>query len=165
MFRRPAPDPAASVRIKPPPGQKAIREQRSRSLRLRPQDQTVLRPAARPLRGPSLITPELQRLRDAVAEDDPDHGWDELRAVTDQVDSPQQRARLADAILRLRAQRRLTRTQAAYAIYHIDTRSQHLLAASVTHAVAVAVGASRTPRRPQNRRLTRHSSSGSSGSR
>lgn len=65
--------------------------------------------------------------------------------MTDQVDSPQQRARLADAILRLHAQHRLTPTQAAYAIYHLNTRSQHLLAASVTHAMAVAVGASRTP--------------------
>ncbi len=31
------------------------------------------------------------------------------------------------------------------AAYHLNTRSQHLLAASVTHAMAVAVGASRTP--------------------
>ncbi len=51
----------------------------------------------------------------------PNHGWDERRAVTDQVDSPQQRARLADAILRVRAQHRLTPTQAAYAIYHLNT--------------------------------------------
>ena len=94
---------------------------------------------------PELITPELQRLRDAVADDDSDRGWDELRAVTEQIDTPQQRAHLADAILGLRAQRSLTRTQAAYAIYHLNTRSQHLLAASVTHTIAVAVGASRTP--------------------
>jgi hypothetical protein len=94
---------------------------------------------------PELITPELQRLHDAVADDDPDRGWDELRAVTEQIDTPQQRARLADAILQLRDQRRLTRTQAAYAIYHLSTRSQHLLAASVTHTTAVTVGASRTP--------------------
>ena len=94
---------------------------------------------------PELITPELQRLRDAVADDDPDRGWDELRAVTEQIDTPHQRAHLADAILRLRTQRSLTRTQAAYAIYHLNTRSQHLLAASITHTIAVAVGASRTP--------------------
>ena len=94
---------------------------------------------------PELITPELQRLRDAVTDDDPDRGWDELRTVTEQIDTPQQRARLADAILQLRAQHRLTRAQAAYAIYHLSTRSQHLLAASVTHTIAVAVGASRTP--------------------
>jgi SEC-C motif len=94
---------------------------------------------------PELITPELQRLRDAVADDDPDRGWDELRAVTEQIDTPQQRATLADAILQLHNQRRLTRTQAAYAIYHLSTRSQHLLAASVTDTIAVAVGATRTP--------------------
>lgn len=87
----------------------------------------------------------MQRLRDAAAEDDPDRGWDELRAVTDQIDTPRERARLADAIVRLRDQRRLTRTQAAYAIYHPDTRSQYLLSAGVTHTVAVSVGASRTP--------------------
>ena len=62
---------------------------------------------------PELITPELQRLRDAVTDDDPDRGWDELRAVTEQIDTPHQRARLADAILHLRARHRLTRTQAA----------------------------------------------------
>jgi hypothetical protein len=94
---------------------------------------------------PELITPELQRLRDAVTDDDPDRGWDELRTVTEQIDTPQRRARLADAILHLRDQRRLTRTQAAHAIYHLSTQSQHLLAASVTHTIAVAVGASRTP--------------------
>lgn len=94
---------------------------------------------------PELITPELQLLRDAITDDDPDRGWDELRAVTEQIDTPQQRARLADAILRLRSQNQLTRTQAAYAIYHLNTQSQHLLAASVTHTVAVAVGATRTP--------------------
>ena len=56
---------------------------------------------------PELITPEQQRLRDAIADDDPDRGWDELRAVTEQIDTPQQRAHLADAILRLRDQHRL----------------------------------------------------------
>ena len=94
---------------------------------------------------PELITPELQRLRDAIADDDPDRGWDELRAVTDQIDTPQQRARLANAILQLHGRRRLTRSQAAYAIYHLNTKSQHLLAASLTHTIAVAAGASRTP--------------------
>jgi SEC-C motif len=94
---------------------------------------------------PALITPELQRLQSAVADDDPDRGSEELRTVTEQIDTPQQRAHLADAILRLREQHRLTRTQAAYAIYHLNTRSQHLLAASLTHTVAVTAGANRTP--------------------
>jgi hypothetical protein len=97
------------------------------------------------VRLPELITPEQHRLRNVVADDDPDQGWDELRTLTEQIDTPQQRARLADAILRLRDQHRLTRTQAAYAIYHLNTRSQHLLASSLTHTIAVTVGASRTP--------------------
>jgi len=65
--------------------------------------------------------------------------------VTDQIDTPQQRARLADAIVLLRDEHRLTRAQAAYAIYHLSTPSQHLLAASLIHAIAVSVGASPTP--------------------
>src|SRR5512135_1008700 len=94
---------------------------------------------------PQPLSPELQRLRSAVADDDPDRGWDELRAVTNQIDTPQQRATLADAIITLRDQQKIRRTQAAYAIYHLNTHSQHLLAASLTHAIAVTVGASRTP--------------------
>jgi hypothetical protein len=94
---------------------------------------------------PQLISPELQRLRQAIAADDADTSWEELRIVTNQVDTPQQRARLADAVLALRERRQLTRTQAAYAVYHLNTRSQHLLAASVTHTTAVSVGVSRTP--------------------
>jgi hypothetical protein len=94
---------------------------------------------------PQLITPELQRLRDAIAEDEPDHGWDELTTVTEQIDTPQQRARLADALLRLRDQQHVRPTQAAYAIYDLSTRSQRLLAASLIHTISVQVGASRTP--------------------
>lgn len=94
---------------------------------------------------PELISPERQRLRDAIADDDPDSGWEELKIVTDHIDTPQQRARLADALLRLHDQDRLPSSLTAYAIYHLSTRSQHLLAVSVTHTIAVSVGASRTP--------------------
>ncbi len=94
---------------------------------------------------PQLITPELQRPRDAIADDEPDHGWDELTLVTEQIDTPQQRARLAAALLRLRDQQRVRPTQAAYAIYDLSTPSQRLLAASLIHTISVEVGASRTP--------------------
>jgi SEC-C motif len=94
---------------------------------------------------PQLITPELQHLRDAIADDEPDHGWDELTIVTEQIDTPQQRARLADALLRLRDQQRVRPTHAAYAIYDLSTPSQRLLAASLIHTISVEVGASRTP--------------------
>jgi hypothetical protein len=94
---------------------------------------------------PKLIGPDLQRLRESVEHDDPDWGWDALTAVHKQIDTPQQRARLADAIVQLRDQRRINRRQAAYALLDLDSRSTRFIAASLLEAVAVSVGASRTP--------------------
>jgi len=94
---------------------------------------------------PKLIGPDLQRLREAIEHDDPDWGWDALTAVAEQIDTPQQRARLADAIVHLRERRRINRRQAAYALLDLSTRSTRLIGASLLEAVAVSVGASRTP--------------------
>ena len=94
---------------------------------------------------PKLIGPDLERLREAIQHHDPDWGWDALTNVHKQIDTPQQRARLADAIVRLRDQRRITRRQAAYALLDLHTPSTRLVAASLLEAVAVSVGASRTP--------------------
>lgn len=94
---------------------------------------------------PKLIGPDLQRLREAIEHDDPDWGWDALTAVHQQIDTPQQRARLADAIVQLRDQHRINRRQAAYALLDLDSRSTRFIAASLLEAVAVSVGVSRTP--------------------
>jgi SEC-C motif len=94
---------------------------------------------------PKLIGPDLERLREAIQHDDPDWGWDALTAVHQQIDTPQQRARLADAIVRLRDQHRIGRRQAAYALLDLHTKSTRLVAASLLEAVAVQVGTHRTP--------------------
>jgi hypothetical protein len=94
---------------------------------------------------PKLIGPDLQRLHEAIEHDDPDWGWDALTAVAKQIDTPQQRARLADAIVGLRAERRINRRQAAYALLDLDSRSTRFIGASLLEAVAVSVGVSRTP--------------------
>jgi SEC-C motif len=94
---------------------------------------------------PELITPEERELRDAIIDDDPDRCWDELQAVTSRIDTPQERVRLAESILRLRDQQRVRRSQAAFAIWHLNSPSQHLLTASVIHSLSVAVGATSTP--------------------
>jgi hypothetical protein len=94
---------------------------------------------------PKLIGPDLERLREAIEHDDPDWGWDALTAVHKQIDTPQQRARLADAIVRLRDQRRISRRQAAYALLDLHTKSTRLIAASLLEAVAVQIGAHGTP--------------------
>jgi len=94
---------------------------------------------------PELIDPDLQRLRESIADDDPDWGWDALTAVATQIDTPQQRAKLADALLHLRDQHRIARRQAAYAIYDLNSHSTRFIAASLLEAVAVSVGVNRTP--------------------
>jgi hypothetical protein len=94
---------------------------------------------------PKLIGPDLQRLRESIEHDDPDWGWDALTAVHRQIDTPQQRARLADAIVRLHDQRRINRRQAAYALLDLHSRSTRLIAASLLEAVAVSIGVNRTP--------------------
>ena len=48
---------------------------------------------------PRLIGPDLERLREAIEHDDPEWGRDALTAVHRQIDTPQQRAQLADAEL------------------------------------------------------------------
>jgi hypothetical protein len=94
---------------------------------------------------PQLIGPDLQRLREAIEDDDPDWGWDALTTVAQQIDTPQQRARLADALVHLRDQHRINRRQAAYALLDLDSPSTRFIAASLLEAVALSVGVSRTP--------------------
>lgn len=94
---------------------------------------------------PKLITPDLQRLQEAIADDDPDWGWDALTAVATQIDTPRQRARLVDALVTLRNHQRIDREQAAAAIIDLDSRSTRFIAASLLDAVALSVGATHTP--------------------
>jgi hypothetical protein len=94
---------------------------------------------------PTLIGPDLQRLRESVQTDDPDWGWDALTTVAHQIDTPQQRARLADAIAALRDQNRIGRRHAAYALLDLNSNSTRLIGASLLEAVAVSIGAHHTP--------------------
>lgn len=117
----------------------ALHHLRERLLDLPTADLSLLVPL------PKLIGPDLQRLRESVADDDPDRGWDALTAVAAQIDTPQQRARLADALVQLRDQHRINRQQAAAAILDLDSQSTRFIGASLLEAVAISVGASRTP--------------------
>jgi SEC-C motif len=94
---------------------------------------------------PTLISPDLERLREAIGRDDADWGWDALTNVHKRIDTPQQRARLADAIVGLRDQGRIGHRQAAYALLDLHTPSTRLIAASLLEAVAVSIGVNRTP--------------------
>lgn len=94
---------------------------------------------------PRLIGPDLERLCEAIERDDPKWGRDALTAVHKQIDNPQQRARLADAVIRLRDQNRIGRPQAAFALLNLHSRSNRFIAASLLEAVAVHTGVKRTP--------------------
>lgn len=94
---------------------------------------------------PKLIGPDLERLCEAIEHDDPAWGWDALTNVHKQIDTPQQRARLADAVIRLRDQHRIGRRQAAFAVLNLHSKSNRFIAACLLEAVAVHTGVKRTP--------------------
>jgi SEC-C motif len=94
---------------------------------------------------PRLIGPDLERLCEAIEHDDPEWGWDALTNVHRQIDTPQQRARLADAVIRLRDQQRIGRRQAAFALLNLHSKSNRFIAACLLEAVAVHTGVKRTP--------------------
>lgn len=94
---------------------------------------------------PKLIGPDLQHLLDSVGADDP--GWDTeaLIRVAADIDTFQQRARLADALVRLRDQARITRFQAAVAILDLGSSSTRFVDSSLIEAIALTAGAIPTP--------------------
>jgi hypothetical protein len=94
---------------------------------------------------PKLIGPDLQHLLDSVADDDPDWDTEALIRVAVESDTFQQRARLADALVRLRDQARITRFQAAVAILELDSSSTRFVDSSLIEAIALAAGAVPTP--------------------
>ena len=94
---------------------------------------------------PQLLTPDLQRLFDAVKADDPDAGAEVTPRVLDQLDTPVERARLARTIINLRDTKRIDSLLAAAAIIDLDSRSRTLLHASLVHAAFINTGRLRTP--------------------
>jgi len=97
------------------------------------------------LRLPRLLSPELDRLRSAIADD----GVEEIReALPDalvQVDNPLVRADLARAVLALREAGRVTEEVAAAALVDLDSDADALVREALVAALAVDCGAARTP--------------------
>jgi hypothetical protein len=94
---------------------------------------------------PQLLTPDLQRLFDAVRSDNADAGDDVIPPILDQLDTPVERARLARAIINLRDAKRVDSLLAAAAMIDLDSRSRILLNASLVHTAFIHTGRLRTP--------------------
>jgi hypothetical protein len=92
---------------------------------------------------PKLFPPELDRLCEAVEEDDPDP--DLLDEAARRIDGPTERARLARALLAKAEQRVIDRELAAAALVDLASDSRTYLRYALLEAVAVRVGAAATP--------------------
>jgi hypothetical protein len=92
---------------------------------------------------PKLHSPTLNRLCDAVADDDPDPEL--LEAVVEAIDTPTERARLARAAIARAEARVIDERLANAALLDLGSGSRRLLRAGLLEAVAVRVGVARTP--------------------
>src|SRR4030095_14231981 len=97
------------------------------------------------LRLPGLLSPALERLRAAVADDDPEEVAAAVPAVLPEVDTPIVRAGLVRAVLALRDAGRVSDEVAAAVAVEQASRSTELLKASLLAAVAVGVGGAPPP--------------------
>ena len=92
---------------------------------------------------PKFFSPQMSRLGEAVADDDPDPRL--LDAVAGEIDTPFERARLARALIAKAAAGAIDRQLAAAALLDLATDSRMFLRTALLEAVAVKVGAASTP--------------------
>jgi hypothetical protein len=92
---------------------------------------------------PKLLCPELSRLAEAVAQEDPDPWL--LEAATEKIDTALERERLARAVITKGDGAAIDRQLAAAALLDLASGSRIFLRAALLEAIAVKVGAARTP--------------------
>lgn len=94
---------------------------------------------------PRLLSPELEALRSAIDHDDGEELDAALPAAVAQLDGPVRRVQLAQAVASLRDAGRVDTRVAAVAVVDLSAERSWLLEASLAQALAVSVGAARTP--------------------
>jgi hypothetical protein len=94
---------------------------------------------------PRLVTPELERLIEALQDDDDEEADEALHEALATLDRPTTRAALARAVVDLRDSGRLDARVAAVAILELESRSRALVRVSLAEAAAVAAGVVPTP--------------------
>jgi hypothetical protein len=94
---------------------------------------------------PRLVTPELERLMEALRDGDAEEVGDALDDTVARLDTPAARAALARSVVDLRDAGRLEARLAAAAILELASRSRRLMRVALVEAAAVAAGVARTP--------------------
>jgi len=97
------------------------------------------------MRLPTPLSPELDRLIDALADDDPDAAKRVLPGVIAKLDTPELRLRLARALAALAEAGKISDELAAAGLIDLCAESQALVRASLLEAAALAAGVVRTP--------------------
>ena len=94
---------------------------------------------------PRLLSPALERLRSAIADEDADEFEGSLPAALAEVDDPFARARLARSVIAVREEGRIPRDVAALALLDLDSDGEAVVREALVAALAVDCGAARTP--------------------
>jgi hypothetical protein len=94
---------------------------------------------------PDLTGRDRRRLQRAITDPDSEGAWEMVRAVAVEVDTPQERLRLAEALVRLREEGRLGRRHYALAMFDLSRGGEYLITAGVIHALATHLGGDPTP--------------------
>ena len=94
---------------------------------------------------PDLAAGDRRRLQRAITDPDSEGAWETVSAVAAELDTPQQRLRLAEALIRLRQERRVGRREFALAMFDLGYGGRCLIMASVLHALATHLGGDPTP--------------------
>lgn len=97
------------------------------------------------LRLPRLMTPELGALAAAIDDDNEESAEALMDAALTQVDDPERRAQLAKAVLALADVGRVDAHVAAVAVIDLSCDDSALVRSSLVEALAVSVGATKTP--------------------
>ena len=94
---------------------------------------------------PEYAGPDRRRLQRAMTDPDSSGAWDVVTGVVAEIDTPAQRLRLAEALIRVREEQHIGRQPFAYAMYDLGNGGRYLITASVIHALATHFGGDPTP--------------------
>jgi hypothetical protein len=92
-----------------------------------------------------ILTPDMDRAISALQDDDVEDFDEVLDKVVADVDSPERRLELAQAVLTLRDEGRIPCDLAAAAVLELDGKESTLFLSSVAESLAVLAGDRRTP--------------------
>jgi hypothetical protein len=94
---------------------------------------------------PRLLVPELERLQAAVDDDDENELEATLEPAVARIDTWERRCELARALILLRDSGKVEPRIAAVAMSDLNAKRSRMLESSLVEAIAVSVGAARTP--------------------